>query len=289
MAKSKTPSFVLSLRLKTNDRDVAILNKRFNIAAHLYNSLVNIAIKRIRTLESDREYIEINNRLKELLKTNRIANNNKDSKKEVKELYSQKTKLQRDIGLSEYDLINAMTPMRIRFSKNMDNKTAQAIGKRVWKSVDKYLNGKGEKIHFQRKDELYSVEGLWNSSGIRYSKDKQTLIWNKLNIPVIIRKNDSYATEALENKIKYCRIIRTQRKGKNAFYLQLILEGMPPKKYNNDTGEIKNSIGQGNVGIDIGTSTVAVVGEHNAMLCELASKVKDVERKRCIVLEKDGS
>lgn len=43
---------------------------------------------------------------------------------------------------------------------------------------------------------------------------------------------------------------------KYKFYVQLVMEGLPPIKVNQD-GEIKRNIGLGNVGIDIGTRTIA--------------------------------
>ena len=46
-------------------------------------------------------------------------------------------------------------------------------------------------------------------------------------------------------------------KGKYHYYVQLIMEGIPPIKINKDTGEIKNPVNNGTVGIDIGTQTIA--------------------------------
>lgn len=283
MKKANTPSYILTLKLKTNARDIVILNKRFSIAAHLYNSLLNEALKRIHGMQSSREYIETGKRIKEFHQCIKSCKDKKKAvflKKELNALYKEKNRIQSEAGLTEYALINAMTPMRTRFSKNMDNKTAQALAKRIWSAVNKYLNGNGEKLHFQRRDQFYSVEGLWNASGIRYLKDEQVLVWNKLRIPVIIKKKDDYAKEALLDKVKYCRIIREKIKGNDVFYVQLVLEGIPPKKCDRETGELKNPIGFGSVGIDIGTSTVAVVGETDVKLCELASKVKSIEKEK---------
>ena len=44
-----TPSYILTLRLKTEAFQEDILNKRFEIARHMYNACVNELYKRYRT------------------------------------------------------------------------------------------------------------------------------------------------------------------------------------------------------------------------------------------------
>ncbi|MEA1975722.1 MAG: hypothetical protein U9N10_09305 [Bacillota bacterium] len=51
-----------------------------------------------------------------------------------------------------------------------------------------------------------SLEGKSNGIGIKYRNQK--LKWNNLDIPIIIKKKNDYAKEALENNIKYCRILK---------------------------------------------------------------------------------
>jgi hypothetical protein len=70
---------------------------------------------------------------------------------------------------------------------------------------------------------------------------------NGLTIPFIMKKNDLYTQMALENKIKYCRIIRKLIRGKYKFYVQLVFDAVPPVKFNKETGEIKNPVNEGEV------------------------------------------
>lgn len=137
---------------------------------------------------------------------------------------------------------------------------------------------KANRVYFKKYNEMNSVEGKSNKTGIKIKEDK--LEWNKLSIPVIIKKNDEYANMALQNKIKYCRIVRKFIRGKYKFYIQLILDGVPPLKINKDTGEIKNSIGSGDVGIDIGTQTVAIASKYDVQLLELAPEVNTIEKEK---------
>lgn len=103
---------------------------------------------------------------------------------------------------------------------------------------------------------------------------------------VVERKNDEYAQIALENRIKYCRVLRRFIRGKYKYYVQIILEGVPPVKINKKTGEIKNTIGKGRVGIDIGTQTIAISSKYDVKLLELAPEVNNIEKEKRILLRK---
>ena len=76
---------------------------------------------------------------------------------------------------------------------------------------------------------MTSVEGKTNKAGIRF-KDNE-IHWNGLILPVKIRKNDLFVHEALScHKVKYGRIVKKEIRGKDAYYVQLIMEGIPPEK-----------------------------------------------------------
>ncbi|MCB2314346.1 transposase, partial [Clostridium tagluense] len=122
---------------------------------------------------------------------------------------------------------------------------------------------------------MNSVEGKSNKTGIRFKDSK--LFWNGLEIDVIINKNDEYAEISLLNKVKYCRMVRKFIRGKYKYYIQLVLGGIPPVKYNKKTGEVKNIIGKGNVGIDIGTQTIGIASKYDVKLLELAPEINNIE------------
>lgn len=142
------------------------------------------------------------------------------------------------------------------------------------------LYGNGEQLHFKSyNDGLNSLEGKWNKSGIVYKIESNTLEWNKLKINVQSNFND-YEISALRDKICFCRIVRKFVRGKYKYTLQLVLNGIPPIKINKNTGEIKNDIGIGSIGIDIGTQTIAYSSDHNCKLYELAPRVQNIENKK---------
>ncbi|WP_237562868.1 transposase [Bacillus dakarensis] len=131
----------------------------------------------------------------------------------------------------------------------------------------------GKKVRFKKYGEMGSVEGKTNSTGIRY-KDGN-IVWNGLVLRTIVKRNDVYAHLALRDKIKFVRIKREWFKDKHVYYAQLVLEGIPPKKYNNE-GVKDTKPNESKVGVDIGTSTVAVCSENGVFLTELAPSVVDL-------------
>ena len=280
MTRKQTPSYVLTLKLDTNNRDESILDKRFEICRKLYNSILGLGLKRFKTLSELKVYRTLRKELAELNKSYYKDENSKKSKlneKLRKEKYKELTALLGEYGINEYSLINEMTPMYKPFNKNIDNKTAQALASRAWKALEKLIYSNAERVNFVRFDELYSVEGKWNASGITYRDG--VIKWNKLNMTVIIKNNDIYAQKAIQDRIKYCRIIRKMIRGKYKFYVQLVMEGLPPIKVNQD-GEIKRNIGLGNVGIDIGTRTIAFSSKYEVKLLELCPEVENIQKEK---------
>lgn len=259
-------NFVLTLELKTEKWQEDILDKRFNIGRQIYNACLGELYKRYNTMTQRKEY----NKVLEMPK-------DKDRNKEF-------NKLNKKYGLTEYSLHKYVKPMQHYFKKNIDSFTAQKIATRAFRAFEKYMFLESKRVYFKKYGELNSLEGKSNGTGIKFQDDK--LVWNKLEILAIIKKSDEYAQMALENKIKYCRILRRFIRGKYKYYIQLVLEGMPPIKINKKTGEIKNSIGSGRVGIDIGTQTVAISSEIDVKLLELAPGIDNIEKEKRILLRK---
>ena len=266
MAKTKSASYILTLKLKTEPWQEHILEKRFEIGRQLYNACLSELLKRYKKLQNDKNY-------RVLIKQEKT----KERNKLLNNLY-------KEYGLNEYAMHSFVKPMQQYFKKNIDSFTAQKIATRVWQATEKLIFGNAEKVNFKKYNEMNSLEGKSNNTGIRFKNNK--LQWNGLNIPVIIKKNDIYAHTALQDRIKYCRIVRKLIKSKVKYYLQLIIEGVPPKKINRQTGEIKYPRNNGAVGIDIGTQTIAICSEKEVKLLELAPSVENIEREKRILHRK---
>lgn len=84
----------------------------------------------------------------------------------------------------------------------------------------------------------------------------------------------------MKSDISYCRIVRKFIRDRYKFYVQIVFKGTSPLKIDKETGEIKRKIGTGDVGIDIGTSTIAYCTEDELKILELADKVRDTSKEK---------
>lgn len=259
-------NFVLTLELKTEKWQEDVLDKRFDIGRQMYNACLGELFKRYNTMTERKEYKKVINMPK-----------GKERNRKFQEL-------NKKYGLTEYSLHKYIKTMQHHFKKNIDSSTAQKIATRAFRAFEKYMFHQAKKVYFKKCNELNSLEGKSNEYGIRFRENK--LEWNKLSIPVIIERNDEYAHMSLENKIKYCRVLRKFIRGGYKYYIQLILDGTPPIKINKETGEIKNIIGKGRVGIDIGTQTIAIASQYDVKLLELAPEIKNIENEKRILLRR---
>lgn len=264
-------NFVVQFRLKTEKYQESILNKRFEIGRRMYNSLVNITQKRYKEMIKTRKYRNLISSLT-------------GNKKQDKDIWKQIDKMRKQYRLYEYAFHEDIKEMQHHFKDNIDSFTAQKIATTLWKSYDKLFYGNGNKVYFKRYGELNSLEGKSNKTGIRFKDD--CLLWNELKIPVVIDYDNYYEYQALQCPISYCRIARKFIKHKYHYYVQLVFKGTPPIKVNTETGEIKRLIGTGDVGLDIGTSTIAISSESDVKILELADKVQNIENEKRRLLRK---
>ena len=253
MKRTSTPSFVLTLKLNTSASDDAALAYRFLCGVRMYNVLVKHCRKQLSVLEEDKTY-------RRLLAERMNAGLSKTEKNAINQSLAG---IRMDYGLSMYQLEDYAKLQQHRYKKHVDSLTAQKIAGSVWRAVEKYLFGSGQTVHFCRQDDFLSFEGKNNVSGIRYKDGR--LHWNGLVIQPGYDRSDRYAVEALKHRVKYCRICRKAVGTRYHYYLQLVLEGVPP---------VKRSYGEGDVGIDIGTSTCAVVSREKCTLTVLGDEVK---------------
>ena len=277
MAKEPKQRYVLNLKLHTESFQEDILEKRFEIGRHLYNSILNVSLKRYNEMIKTKRWRENQVQIANIYK---LEKDEKKRKKIGKEYFDIRNEMLKEFRINEYSFHDGIPNMQHHFKKNMDSLTAQKIASQVWKAYDKLLYGNGEQLHFKSyNDGLNSLEGKWNKSGIVYKIESNTLEWNKLKINVQSNFND-YEISALRDKICFCRIVRKFVRGKYKYTLQLVLNGIPPIKINKNTGEIKNDIGIGSIGIDIGTQTIAYSSDHNCKLYELAPRVRNIENEK---------
>lgn len=264
-------NFILQFPLKTEKYQEDILDKRFEIGRQIYNSLVTVTQKHY----------------KEMIKTKKYRNlmlQLSGDKKKDKTVWKQINDIRKQYGMSEYSFHADVKKMQQHFSDNIDSFTAQKIASGLWKSYNKLFYGNGEKIHYKKHGNFNSLEGKSNKTGIRFKDD--TLLWKGLKIPAVIDYDNCYEYQAMQSDISYCRVVRKYVRNKYKYYVQIVFKGNPPVKVDTGTGKIKHCIGQGDVGLDIGTSTIAYSSATDVKILELADKVQNIENQKRILLRK---
>ena len=247
--KESKPNFVLTLKLDTEKYQEDILAKRLDIGRRIYNACLNELNKRYGVMVESKEY-----------------------QKAIKRPIGDTTRnlvlleLIRKYRLTEYSLHRFVQPMQEHFKKNLDSHTVQKIATRCFNAFKGKLYHTANKIHFKKYGELQSLEGKTNASGLKFRNN--TLVWNDLSIKVLVDPLDVYAQMALLQTIKYCRVLK---KGTN-YYLQLVLEGIPPVKIN-ENGEFRHKVGSSKVGIDMGPQTAGITSDETVRLLELAPEI----------------
>src|SRR5699024_12396254 len=79
-------------------------------------------------------------------------------------------------------------------------------------------------------------------------------------------------------RVKYVRIVQKEIRGKIRYFANLVISGYPPSK--------EKTIGRGNVGLDIGTSSLAISSRTNVSLVNLADEVQPISDKIRLVQRK---
>jgi hypothetical protein len=221
--------------LVANANDEKFLQKRFHIAEIIYNQLIKHCKKQFNKLIHDPRYKDASGK--------------------------DRTALIREYGLSQFDIIKYSKNLGQKYKNYLDSKTVQCIAKRVYTSVKSVLYKGGKHIHFKRYGTLDTIETDTNINKLQFLGDK--IRFNNIYIKVRNKSlNNPYIKEALSNEIRYIRVTREMFNTGYRYYVQIILEGNPPNK------DIERETGD--VGIDIGTSTIAVSSKDYVFLEELA-------------------
>lgn len=263
-------NYIVELKLVTSLHQFSVLEKRFAIAENIYNKTLKHAKTQLKKMKENKDY-------KKALSAYIVYKKALD-KKNIKVYADILNSITRSYSLSEYDFHKFVKMQQNLYKAHIDSNTAQKIASSVWKATADVLYGKGRKLHFKKYGQLNSVEGKANTSGIRFIENE--LHWNKLVIPVKMRQNDLFVQESLQNKVKYCRIVRKPFHSGNKYFLQLIIGGIPPTKRVNSTGAFRGKASpHERVGLDIGTATLAMCSSIEVDLMELAPKSKQYDAK----------
>ena len=157
----------------------------------------------------------------------------KDRNKRFKEI-------KKSARLSEYALHDVVKEHRAKggFTKRIGINEAQKIATRVWQGIERWLLHQGGQPRFKSaKRGLHSVEGKSNKTGLRWKAKTWTL--EVLDLAIKAEAPDAWQKEALLSatdpsgfkRVKYCRLVRRMIRGRMRYFVQLIVEGVPPVKH----------------------------------------------------------
>ena len=252
--KKASSSFILELGLVVSQSQEKDLLVRFDLARQLYNACLGEALRRLNLMRESKAYQKA-----------RAMPKSKERTQCFKDLNTA-------FGFSDYEIQAYGTACKNAccFKDHLDVHVCQKIATRAFNAVREYAFGKRGRPRFKGKNHLDSVEGKNNQSGIRWREDR--VKWSGLVLPARFDPKDKHSVQVygLEHKVKFVRIMRRRIKGKTRFFVQLVLEGKPRQKH---------EAGNETVGLDLGPSTIACVGETDAFLDGFCSELLPIQRE----------
>jgi len=236
----RTPSFVCEIPLRVAPAQEHTLNARLEAARQIYNACLGEALKRARLLKERRAYRKARGLPRGQERT--------EAFREVR----------RSVAFSDAALQRYAVRLRQgAFADTLDAHVAQKLASRAFAAANDWVLGKRGRPRFKGPRQLDSVEGKSNQAGLRWREDR--VEWFGLDLPAVLDPKDPVMAHALGSPVKYVRLVRRKLRDRDRFYAQLVCQGQPYLKP-------QRRIGEGEVGLDIGPSTVAAVGEEAAFL-----------------------
>lgn len=274
----KDLAYVIELPLFVEIWQEHIINKRMEIGRRLYNSLLSKVIKRYNEMTKRQLYRNLKEELLILYKQekSKISKEKKNElKQKRKEIIEQLKQMEQQYRLTKYDIINDVKFMQHHFKCHIHSRVAQEIAKNVYTSLCTVLYGKGQKFHFKKFGTFNSLQSNEHNQAIIFNND--FVSWTGLTLKIKYPRSPEFFKYIQKNlfenliNLRYCAIVRKCVRKKYKYYVQLTFKGVIPYT--------KRKLGVGGVGLDIGTSTIAIVSNTVVDLLELANKVQDYEKE----------
>ncbi len=251
----KTPSFTCEIPLRVTRRQEKKLNARFEAARQLYNALLGGAKRRLALFRQSIWYKKVKQTKDEDERRAHFAAVRTAHGFSAGALEATADGMRRDTWLGDH----------------VDSHVEQKLAAHAFAAVDKVAKGKAKDVRFKGRRGLRSLEGKTNAACIRWRDDR--VLWNGLELPMVkAARKDPVIRHGLSSRVKYVRIVRREVHSRTRYYAQLVCEGLPYKKS-------EHAIGTETVGLDMGPSTIAVVGETEASLEQFCEPVARDHRR----------
>ena len=247
-----TDTFIAEIPLQVTHSQEKRLLARLEATRQVYNACLGESLKRLNLLRQSKAY--------------QIAHETPKGRTRTRAFREANT----TVGFREYDLhAFAKQFNHCWIGQHLDINTIQKLATRAFKAVQQYAFGKRGRPRFKGRNQMDTVEGKSNASGIRWRTDR--IEWLGLELEAIIDPDDPVMTHGLSSRVKYVRIVRRKLNARNRFYVQLACEGQPYQKP-------QNGIGTGVVGLDLGPSTIAAVSERDAFLEQFCAELEPCQK-----------
>lgn len=252
MKRAGTPTFVLTLPLVVKPREDRTLIGRFEVGRRLCNATLGETLRRYGLLKQSKAW-----------QRTRTLGDKKERSGEFK-------RLSKEAGFTP-----AATITFARTCKNeagwkdrIGSNVAQRIAEQVFAAVQQYAFGKRGRPRFKGPNRpLHSLEATTNTANIIWKAETGCVEFGDLTLPAMLpsQTQDPYLHQALARRTKYCRVLWRNVSGVRRWFVQLMQEGVAPAKHHVTEGAL--------VGLDIGPSTIAVVGDDSASLVKFCDSV----------------
>ena len=256
MGKSKTPSYIVETPLLTTKETYQFLEHCRFLGCRANRVMVNEANKRLNKYYRDPEVKAVRKRQRK--KGYKLSPAEKSLLKDKREEY----------GLSDYAFQAYLKVHGRRIANYLDANTVQKIATRVWQGASAVLFGRGRKVYYQDYEHFVSLEGKDNKCGMLFRNG--CLSWQGYKVPIRVRAGDRWLQRALQDRVKYCRVVARWHNNHWRYYLQLVMEGAAPAKPRKPAVDA-------DVGLDLGPSAVALVSNAGLSLQELGDEINSIE------------
>ena len=268
MTENKTKSFVLEFETGLTKKDRDLCEKKLRIGRSMYNAFLDEALKRYNGYQNDE-------RFKTAVKLYRDAKEHKD-KEEMKALGDIMNQVKREYGWNgKYSLSDFRKQQSEHFRGAIGSMIAATLAQRAYHTVEKMEKGHTDRINFVRKDDDFSIEGSTNDNGVIYRNGRIYFDIRKdvfVDIKPARRNDEEYYSEALQNRVKYCRLLSRTIRGKKRYYIHLVMEETPPNHRIYGDGKIEI--------LDVKISHVELKKENEkSEIIELAPGCRNPEEK----------
>ena len=262
--RRRTSSFVCDVPLRVGPTEHRVLAARLEAARALYNACLGEA--RTRWF---------------LVKQSRAYQHARTLPKKTPERTEAFTVARRAQGFTEAALQAYAKECRHAsgwIEEHLDAPVCQQLATRAYRAVMRVATGRAKRVRFKGKQQLDTVEGKSNVTGLVWRTDR--VVWRGLTLLAYLPKRtqrDPVLAHGLAARVKYVRLVRRRRNGTVRYAAQLICEGKPYQKP-------EHTLGEGTVGLDLGPSTLAVVSDAAARLerfcAELDPQVAQIRREQ---------